>query len=49
VHDEVVLEVPERHAEQVLADVLGLMSTPPDWAPGLAVQGAGGIMHRYGK
>ena len=49
VHDEVVLEVPERHAEQVLADVLGLMSTPPDWAPGLAVQGAGGIMQRYGK
>lgn len=49
VHDEVVLEVPAKHAEQVLADTLGLMSTPPDWAPGLAVQGAGGIMQRYGK
>jgi DNA polymerase bacteriophage-type len=49
VHDEVLIEVHKKHAEQVLADVLGLMSTPPDWAPGLAVQGAGGIMERYKK
>jgi DNA polymerase bacteriophage-type len=49
VHDEVVLEVPSRHADQVLADTLGLMSTPPDWATGLAVKGAGAIMERYGK
>lgn len=49
VHDEVVLEVPEKHAEQVLADTLGLMSVPPDWAPGLVVKGAGEIMERYGK
>lgn len=49
VHDEVVLEVPKRDAQQVLDDTLGLMAVPPDWAPGLAVQGAGGIMERYGK
>lgn len=49
VHDEIVLEVHKKHADQVLADTLGLMSAPPDWAPGLAVQGAGGIMERYGK
>lgn len=49
VHDEVVLEVPERHAAQVLADVKGMMATPPTWAPGLAVRGAGDIMTRYGK
>lgn len=49
VHDEVVLEVPEKYADTVYTDVLDLMSTPPDWAPGLAVQGAGGIMERYGK
>lgn len=49
VHDEVVLETPKAQAEQVLADVLGLMATPPDWAPGLAVKGAGDIMERYGK
>lgn len=49
VHDEVVVEAPEKHAEQVLADVKGLMSVPPSWAPSLAVRGAGGIMERYGK
>lgn len=49
VHDEVVLEVPEKQAEQVLADTLGLMGTPPAWAPDLAVKGEGEIMTRYGK
>ena len=49
VHDEVVLEVPTSQAQQVLADVLGLMATPPAWAPGLAVKGEGNIMPRYGK
>ena len=49
VHDEVVIEAHKRHAEQVLADVLGLMEVPPDWAPGIVVHGAGSIMERYGK
>lgn len=49
VHDEVVLEVPEKAAEQVLADTTGLMETPPDWAPGLAVKGEGQIAERYKK
>lgn len=49
VHDEVVLEVHKKHADQVLADTLGLMAIPPDWAPGLQVKGAGKIMERYGK
>lgn len=49
VHDEVVLETPVQHAEQVLADVKGLMDVPPTWMPFLAVRGAGGIMERYGK
>lgn len=49
VHDEVVLEVREKHADRVLADVEHLMGTPPTWAPGLAVKGVGGIMERYGK
>lgn len=49
VHDEVVLEVPVKHAEQVLEDTIGLMGTPPDWAPDLAVKGEGSIMERYGK
>lgn len=49
VHDEVVLEVPKAQGDQVLADVLGLMGTPPDWAPGLFVKGEGRVMDRYGK
>jgi DNA polymerase len=49
VHDEVVLEVPERHADQRLADVLGMMEKAPDWAPGLVVKGEGSVMERYAK
>lgn len=49
VHDEVVIEVHRRHADQVFADMAGLMATPPDWAPGLVVKGEGDIMERYGK
>jgi DNA polymerase bacteriophage-type len=49
VHDEVVLEVPEEHADQVLADTIEMMGIAPAWAPGLLVKGAGGIMTRYGK
>lgn len=49
VHDEVVLEAPKKQADQVLADVLGLMAQAPKWAPGLQVKGEGKIMERYGK
>ena len=49
VHDEVVLEVPNRHVDQVYADMEGLMSVAPAWAPGLLVKGAGAVMERYGK
>lgn len=49
VHDEVVLEVPKRHADQVLADTKGLMAQTPEWAPGLVLKGEGDIMERYKK
>ena len=49
VHDEVVLEVPERAAEQVLADTIGLMAQAPSWGQFLVVKGEGQIMPRYGK
>lgn len=49
VHDEVVLEVPAKHAEQVLADTIGMMSEPPSWGKFLVVKGEGAIMERYGK
>ena len=49
VHDEVVLEVPKNHADEVLADTIGLMSQSPDWGKFLIVKGEGEIMERYGK
>jgi len=49
VHDEVVLEVPAKHADQVLADVIGMMSVPPEWGKFFVVKGEGAIMERYGK
>jgi DNA polymerase len=49
VHDEVVLEVPEKHADQRLADILGMMEIAPSWGTGLIVRGEGKIMERYAK
>lgn len=49
VHDEVVLEVPAKHAEQVLADTIGMMAVAPPWGSSLVVKGEGAIMERYGK
>jgi DNA polymerase len=49
VHDEVVLEVPQQHADQVLADVLGMMSVSPSWGSIFPLKGEGNIMERYGK
>ena len=49
VHDEVVLEVPIKKVDRVKRDMEVLMSTPPDWAPGLVVKGEGAVMERYGK
>lgn len=49
VHDEVVLEVPVKSADQVLADVIGMMSVAPEWGKFFVVKGEGNIMERYGK
>lgn len=49
VHDEVVLEVHKRHADQVLADVVGMMSEAPKWGQFIIVKGEGKIQERYGK
>ena len=49
VHDEVVLEIPEKHAAQVEADVKGMMSVSPSWAPFIPLKGEGKIMERYAK
>lgn len=49
VHDEVVQEVPEKDAQNVLDETLRLMSISPPWAGGLILKGEGKIMERYGK
>jgi len=49
VHDEVVLEVKSKHADQILADTIGMMSVPPKWGKFLIVRGEGKILERYGK
>ena len=49
VHDEIVCEVPEAEAEEALATMEKIMSTPPTWAPDLPVEAEGGIFDRYTK
>jgi DNA polymerase len=48
VHDELLLLVPEEHAEQALVDVIEIMRTPPAWAPDLPLDAEGGIGDSYG-
>lgn len=49
VHDEMVCEVPEEHAEQALADILGIMHTAPSWIPDIPVAADGHILDLYSK
>lgn len=49
VHDEVVIEVHKRHAQQVYDDVEGMMNVAPAWGQVFAVKGEGAIMERYRK
>ncbi len=49
VHDEVVLRVPNNHAEQALCDAKRCLSTTPDWAAGLPLAAEGNVAERYGK
>jgi DNA polymerase len=49
VHDEMVCEVPEEHAEQALADILGIMHTAPSWIPDIPVAAEGHILDLYSK
>lgn len=48
VHDELVYVVPERHAEQMLAELQGIMRTPPSWWPELVTWSEGDIADTYG-
>jgi DNA polymerase len=49
VHDEMVCEVPEEHAEQALADILNIMHTAPSWIPDIPVAAEGHILDLYSK
>jgi len=49
VHDEVVLEVPRPQAEARAEELMRVMCTPPEWAPGLPLNVEVKIMERYGK
>lgn len=49
VHDELICEVPEDQAEDGLAMLLEIMSTPPEWIPDLPLAAEGSIENRYTK
>ncbi len=48
-HDELTCEVPEDRAEEAREHVTRVMSTSPEWAPGLPVAGVAGVHDRYEK
>lgn len=49
IHDEIVAEVPEHRAEEVLAEMKRLMSIRPKWAPDLPLGAAGYVSKFYKK
>ncbi len=49
VHDEPIAEAPVCDAPDVLARMKQIMSTTPDWAPGLLLEAEGFITKRYRK
>ena len=49
IHDEIVVECPERMAEATVARMRSVMCTPDEWAAGLPLAVEIKIMTRYGK
>jgi hypothetical protein len=49
VHDEVVVEADAGRAEEVLARLVTVLSTPPPWAAGFPVEVEGFVSERYFK
>jgi len=49
VHDEVVIEVDKEGAENVLEDVIKIMSTPPVWLPDIPLAAEGKVLTQYEK
>ena len=48
VHDELVYVVPEGEADALLAELQGILRTPPRWWPDLVVYSEGDIADNYG-
>lgn len=48
-HDEIVVICPKREAKKCLADMLKVMSTAPEWAPGLPLAAEGDFDVCYSK
>ncbi len=48
-HDEIVVICPKKDAKKCLADMLKVMSTPPDWAPDLPLAAEGDYVDCYSK
>lgn len=49
VHDEILLLVPEADGETALGRVIGVMTTPPKWAPEFPLAAEGWVGKRYRK
>ena len=50
VHDEVIIEAPDMGAhDEMLADVVRIMSQPIPWAPGLPLNADGWVGRYYKK
>ena len=49
IHDEVLLLVDEENGESALEDVIKIMTTPPEWAPGFPLAAEGWYGKRYRK
>ena len=49
VHDEVVVEVAEKDAEQAKSDITDIMSTAPEWLEGCPLDSKAEIAKRYTK
>ena len=49
VHDEIVVETYANKAEEVLEEVLEIMSAPPTWIPDIPLAADGAILTRYTK
>ena len=48
-HDEVVCEVPEDSAEDAAAEISRLMTTRPEWMPGIPLEAETQVSDRYCK